>query len=124
MELADFFGVTIATICNWGNRHLEFFNALRRGKDFADERVERALYSKAMGYTYDTEKIVVASGKVVRVPICEHVPPSDKAIQFWLTNRQPLDWRFRVQTDFDPDRPINIKVTGGFNPANRPYELE
>ena len=112
-ELAEFFGVTVVTIWNWGTRHQEFFNACRRGKDAADERVVRDGYAKATGYSYPSEKIVVVGKRVVRVPTMEHVPPSDNQIKFWLTNRDPENWKDRSETGFDPDKPLKIIVKGG-----------
>lgn len=100
-ELADHFDVDIKTIKNWEKDHPTFFKALKRGKAAADERVERALYSKAMGYTYESEKIFYDSktGEVVRAETYEHVPPSDGAISLWLRNRKPADWRDKVEHD-------------------------
>lgn len=60
-ELAAFFGVHVGTIYRWSLAHVEFCEALKSGKDVADNRVERSLYHRAVGYTFDTEK-VFASG--------------------------------------------------------------
>ena len=44
----------------------------------------RALYSRAIGYSYDAEKIFCdKNGKVTRVPCREHVPPDVTACIFW-----------------------------------------
>jgi hypothetical protein len=96
-ELADFFNVSMVTIWKWQSRHPEFFAALRRGKATANERVERALYSMATGYSYDSEKLFLHGGKVIRAPTIEHVPPSDTACIFWLKNRDPKRWRDKVE---------------------------
>jgi hypothetical protein len=65
------------------------------GKKEADQRVERSLYQKAVGYSYDAVKIFMPAGakKPVIVPYVEHVPPSDVAGIFWLKNRDPAHWR-------------------------------
>jgi len=101
LELADHFEVTVRTIKNWEKHHPSFFKALRRGKAAADERVERALYSRAMGYSYESEKLFfdAKNGEVVRAETIEHVPPSDTAISLWLRNRKPAEWRDRVDHD-------------------------
>ena len=114
VEIADFLGVTITTVWNWSTRHQEFFNALYRGKDEWDTRVERSLYLRAVGYTYDSEQVSINSkGKVTRVPIREHVPPSEGAAKMWLTNRRPHDWKDRRTVDIDPNAPLNVTIHGG-----------
>lgn len=112
-ELANFFGVNTSTIWVWSTRHQEFTNALRVSKDIADDRVERGLYEKAAGYTFQKEEIKVVRGKVVRVPVVEHVPPSERAAQIWLTNRRSDKWKDRRYNEFDPDAPLKIVVEGG-----------
>jgi hypothetical protein len=51
-------------------------SSLKAGKKEADARVERSLYSRAVGYSFNSEKIFCSKdGEVTRVPIVEHVPP-------------------------------------------------
>jgi hypothetical protein len=56
--------------------------------------VERSLYSRAVGYSFNSEKIFCnKDGEVTRVPIIEHGPPDVTAQIFWLKNRKPTEWR-------------------------------
>jgi hypothetical protein len=72
------------TIIHWRAKHPEFAEALRfrdENGTFADDRVKRSLLHKATGYSYHGEKIFYdKEAGVVRVPIVEHVPPSDTAM--------------------------------------------
>src|SRR3546814_16458701 len=86
-EIGEFFGVTDCTIRNWRHRHAEFNDALQIGKDAADARVERSLYQRAVGYSFDAEKIMQDKGVVVRADYVEHLPPDVSAAQYWLNNR-------------------------------------
>lgn len=97
VELADFFAVDIATIYRWKLVHEEFCEALKVGKEAADERVAKSLYHKAIGYEHDAVKIFQNAGEPVIVPYREHVPPSDTAAIFWLKNRRPDEWRDRKE---------------------------
>ncbi|WP_375790884.1 helix-turn-helix domain-containing protein [Bradyrhizobium sp. vgs-9] len=94
-ELADFFKVTTVTIWRWQSAHVEFCNALKRGKEAADERVERSLYARATGYTHEAVKIFMPAGakKPVYAKYQEHVPPDVTAQIFWLKNRRREEWR-------------------------------
>ena len=74
-------------------------------KEVADERVGRALYHRAIGYSHPAVKIVTvalgnnAGSKVVREEYTEHYPPDTAAICFWLKNRQPDRWRDIQRSD-------------------------
>ena len=103
-ELADFFGVNTATIYRWKNTHAEFCEAVTCGKEKADERVARALFNRAVGYTFESEKVFQFQGEVIRAATVEHVPPDPSAAKLWLTNRRPDDWREKqVQVHEDPE---------------------
>ena len=95
IELADFFEVSIPTLWRWANQHEVFRNAIKSGKDAADDRVERSLYHRACGYTFDAVKIFMPAGasEPVYAPYREHVPPETAAMAFWLKNRRKDDWR-------------------------------
>jgi hypothetical protein len=70
--------------------------------------VERSLYQKAVGYSYDSVKIFMPAGakKPVIVPYREHAPPSDVAGIFWLKNRDPAHWRDAWQIEASVGRYI------------------
>ena len=55
-SLADFFGVTEKTLNNWKHEHPRFLQSLKKGKVFSDDKVEMALYDRAIGYEYDEVK--------------------------------------------------------------------
>lgn len=96
-ELARFFGVEARTIYRWQAQHEEFCRSLKAGKEAADDRVERSLYHKAVGYKHDAVKIFMPAGakEPVYAPYTEHVPPDTTAAIFWLKNRRKEDWRDR-----------------------------
>jgi hypothetical protein len=94
-DLANFFEVSIATINNWKVVHSEFLDALKNGREPADDRVERSLYQRAVGYSYDAVKIFMpaSASEPVYAPYREHVPPDTTAAIFWLKNRRKGEWR-------------------------------
>jgi hypothetical protein len=94
-ELADFFGAHTRTVEVWAAKHEAFCRAIKVGKAAADDRVERSLFQRAIGYSFETIKILGTAGgkKVNKVPFTQHVPPSTSACIFWLKNRRPEAWR-------------------------------
>ena len=95
-EIALYFKVSIATIKNWKSEHPEFGKSLKLGKGEPDEKVKRSLYERAIGYSYETEKIFCQNGVVTKVPYTEHVPPDVTACIFWLKNRLPEEFRDKI----------------------------
>ena len=115
-DLADAFGVSIPTVDTWKAKHPDFLGSLKAGKAEADDRVERSLYSRAVGYSFNSEKIYCnKDGEVTRVPIVEHVPPDVTAQIFWLKNRDPAHWRDAWQMEH---------VTGKYIISDRPMTEE
>jgi len=98
-ELAKFFEVDTVTIVRWRIVHEDFCTAVKCGKDQADERVARSLFNRAVGYSFESEKVFQFQGQVVRASTVEHVPPDPGAAMNWLKNRRPEEWRDRQQIE-------------------------
>lgn len=125
-EVAEFFGVDERTLHRWKHEKQEFCQALKVGKESADERVEQSLYRRAVGYSFDSEKVFQFQGKVVRAETVEHVPPDTTAAIFWLKNRKPADWRDKREMEHTgPDGgPIQYAALTRAERAARIQELE
>lgn len=96
-EIAEFLNVTERTIANWKKRYEEFFQVLKVAKEHADERVERALYERAVGYKHDEEKLFSYEGEIIRAEVTKHYPPDVSAATFWLSNRRKDQWKNHSQ---------------------------
>lgn len=92
-EIADFFEVEVRTIYRWKTENEKFCQALKVGKDEADDRVERSLFARANGYEHDEVDIRVVANAIVQTPIRKYYPPDTTAAIFWLKNRKAKDWR-------------------------------
>lgn len=100
IEIADFFNVSEKTINNWKKEYPEFLQSIREGKEHHDnERAESALLSRALGYSHDDVHITSYQGEITETPIVKHYPPDTKALEMWLTNRNPERWKKIVQND-------------------------
>ena len=113
-DIADFFEVDLRTIYRWKASHEDFCHALRAGKEAADERVERSLYQKAVGYEQDAVKIFMPAGAdaPVYAPYREKVAPDTTACIFWLKNRRKEDWRDKQQHELTGEggSPLQVNV--------------
>ena len=61
-DLALAFHASVSMIKRWAATHAEFRAALKVGKEAADQRVERSLYQRAVGYSFDSVKIFMPAG--------------------------------------------------------------
>lgn len=100
-EAAEFFEVAESTLYLWKHTHAEFSEALKVGKETADARVEQSLYRRALGYTHDAVKIMMADGVPIVEPYVEHYPPDTTAAIFWLKNRKPEQWRDKTTVEHE-----------------------
>ena len=88
-----------STFYRYKAKHQELREALKKGKEDIDIKVENSLLKRALGYTYEevTREIVKGKGgnetlKVTKV-VKKHMAPDTTAQIFWLKNRRPELWR-------------------------------
>lgn len=109
-EIAHALGISSSTFVNWQREDPGLRDALHLGGDAANRRVERSLFHKAMGYTFDSEKIMLEDGKITRVKTIEHVPPDTGAIVWWQKNK--AGWSDKN----DVNLTANVKTEGDTDP--------
>lgn len=110
-ELADVLRIHRATLYRWLGEYPRFRDAVRLGKEPADDRVERSLFHRAVGYTHEALKIMQEKGTPVVVRYMEHVPPDPGAAFNWLKNRRPDQWRDRRELTGADGQPIELKTS-------------
>ncbi|AMR77669.1 hypothetical protein [Cupriavidus nantongensis] len=119
-ELADFFGVSTATLRKWGADFPEFLLAQKQGKQLADANVADRLYQRACGFEHDDIDIRVVGGKIRKTKIRKYYPPDTAAAFIWLKNRQPAKWRDKTDPKDADDVPPPVMVTVTVQDASRP----
>lgn len=93
-QLATNIGITAKTLYDWKKKYSNICEALKRGKDVVDRRVENALLRRALGYEYEEVKEKFEDGEITeRTVTKKEVVPDTTAQIFWLKNRKPDKWR-------------------------------
>lgn len=92
-ELAEAFDVDAFTVRRWQVTHADFCAAVKVGTTECDDRVERSLYQRAVGYSYAATKIMQYEGEPIKVDYVEHIAPDIGAVKHWLSNRRNEKWR-------------------------------
>lgn len=93
-QIAHNMGISPKTLYEWKNKYGEICKSLKKGKEIVDIQVENALIKRALGYSYQEERVEISDkdGKKV-VQTIKHVPGDTTAQIFWLKNRRPDKFR-------------------------------
>ena len=118
-ELAQMFGVQNATIWKWRQTHEEFDNAFPEFGSRYDERVERALAERAVGYSYNATKFFNYQGTIVSQEYIEHVPPDLTAIKMWLSARKPDKWRVKDEVEITAGGAAFVEILKNLGNKNK-----
>jgi len=116
---AEFYG-TVHQICkllncsiqsyyNWRNNHPEFAEAVKYALFIGSQNCLKSLYERANGVskTVTTRVVEQSDGKTRREYISVTNPPDTQALKFILTNRDPDNWKDKV----DVKQSGNIVIT-------------
>ena len=111
-QLAAYFDVAETTIKDWYKRHPDFLTSVKAGKSGADMNVAEGFYRRATGYNFNEVTFEKIDDKVTleitpdefitqeaykKKIVTKHLPPDAGAALNWLKNRQPEDWRDKVE---------------------------
>lgn len=120
-QIAKNLGIAVSTLNDYKNKHPEFMESLKRGKEVIDIQVENALLKRALGYKYNEVTKELCKDKetgeetlVVTKVVTKEVVPDTTAQIFWLKNRKPEEWRDKrdVQHSGTIGNEINITIDG------------
>ena len=120
-DIADKIGITTRTLSMWREKYPEINEALNKGREIVDYKVENALLKAALGYKAKETRVVIETdrkrGDVVtttRETLTRDVAPNVTACQVWLYNRLPDRWkrnRDKLVELTDEDSNIQVTVT-------------
>ena len=120
-EMANELSISVKTFYEWKNKYKEFSEAIKKGKEVSDDKVEESLFKRAIGYEYEETEQVMSSGKSKKdkddknIKIrktTKHVPPDVLAQMYWLKNRRPDKWRDKQDMHFSGEIETTI-ILGG-----------
>lgn len=110
-EIAQKLGISTSTLYNWQKKYVEFLEALKKGKQVVDAKVEKALLKRALGYDYEEIKVTVNESGQKRVEKTKkQVKPDTTAQIFWLKNRLPDKWRDKHEIDQNINNITGVEI--------------
>lgn len=97
--MAETMGIAPKTLNEWKNTYPEIAEAMSRGREIVDYKVESALYKRAIGCKVKEVKTIVSpqdkdGNRPVRIETTEkELPPDTTACLAWLNNRRTDKWK-------------------------------
>ncbi|MEK3953242.1 hypothetical protein [Psychrobacillus sp. FSL K6-1464] len=88
----------------------KFADAIKKGKKVIDDEVESSLLKRALGYQYEEEswgKNQLGEMVIVKRIVKLHAPDVTAQI-FWLKNRNPREWRDKVEIKNEHEGTIKV----------------
>lgn len=92
MQIASFLEINISTFDVWKKDKPEVWEALQKGRVYANAEVAECLYNNARGYYYYEENAVVSKGQVIRYTLKKYKPSESFAALKILTIRDRENW--------------------------------
>lgn len=118
-DIANRIGIAVSTLRMWRMQYPDIDNALKKGREIIDYKVENALLKSALGYHTKEVKVTttIRFGKTVETikeVTDKEQAPNVSAIQCWLYNRLPNKWKKSrdqlIELD-EEDTKIQVTVT-------------
>ena len=113
-QIAQNMGISTKTLYEWKNKYGEICEALKKGKEIVDRKVENALLERALGGIHEVKKVFKVketyydkSGRKcekeeLKTGIEEIYVPGDTTAQiFWLKNRKPDEWKDKQKIELN-----------------------
>ena len=115
-DIAHRLGIEPSVLYNAKRERPEINEAINRGKQIVDYKVENALLKSALGYKTKETKVttIMRYGKVVEEQtetLEKEVAPNSISCQVWLYNRCPDKWKRNRDKLLEDEEEATIQVT-------------
>lgn len=120
-EIAARLGIAESTLYDWKNTYPEFAEAFKKGNNYRHQNVINALYKRCIGYEYTEvtkEPVEVPSDDpekpaktkmVITKKVKKQVAPDTNAIEFYLTNKLPNQFKHKTEVQSNITADVHMK---------------
>jgi len=92
-QLAEFFDIQDSTFYDWQNKHNEFSEAIRAGRDKATAKAGASLFQRVTGFGYQEIKEEHEDGVLVKKTVMnKRALPDVRAAEIYLKAKKPEHW--------------------------------
>ena len=95
VQLAEYLRVSLSSVYLYIDIHSEFSEAIKRGREKADDLVEESVFEAATGRVCVEEEVTYlhqATGEIKSKIVKRYFPPNPAMAKMWLANRRPGQW--------------------------------
>ena len=118
-EIAERIGISPGTLTKWTQTYPEIAQAIEKGAEIIDYKVENALLKSALGFTTKEIKVTVGKQKktggtfeITKETTIREIAPNVTACLAWLNNRRPDKWRRNRDKEISiNDEDTNLSIT-------------
>jgi len=120
-EIAARLGIAESTLYEWKQKYPEFAEAFEKGHQYRHQSVINALYKRCIGYTYEEitkEPVEIPSDDpdkppkkrmVVTKKVRKQMAPDTNAIEFYLTNKLPDQFKRKTEVQSNVTADVHVK---------------
>ena len=120
-EIAARLGIAESTLYEWKQKYPEFAEAFEKGHQYRHQNVINALYKRCIGYTYEEitkEPVEIPSDDpdkppkkrmVVTKKVRKQMAPDTNAIEFYLTNKLPDQFKHKTEVQSNVTADVHVK---------------
>lgn len=111
-QLSQNMGISYSTLFEWQNNFPELSDTIKKGQRVVTEHVENALFNSATGYEYEEETSELMPDGEMKVvkKVKKSQAPNPTSMIFWLKNKNPEEWRDRVEVKNEHEGKIIIEM--------------
>jgi hypothetical protein len=120
-EIAARLGIATSTLYEWKDKYSDFADAFERGNNYRHQAVKNALFQRCIGYEYtevtkepkdekpeDASK-PIKTKMVITKKVKKQVAPDTGAIEFYLTNKCPNEFKHKTEVHSNITGDVHVK---------------
>lgn len=111
-QISHNMGIGYGTLMEWQRQYPQIQTAIKNGRVVKDFEVENSLLQRATGYQYEEDTYEQnENGELVVVKkVLKSQAPDVAAQIFWLKNRNPKEWRDKVEVQNEHSGTIKVEL--------------
>lgn len=111
-QISQNMGIAYGTLFEWQREFPQLHDTIKKGQMVVTEEVENAMFMAATGYEYEeeTSELDNDGNLIVVKKVKKSQAPNVTAQIFWLKNKNPQEWKDRVEVKNEHEGKIIVEL--------------
>lgn len=111
-QISHNMGIAYGTLFEWQREFPQLNDVIKKGQMVVTEEVENAMFMAATGYEYEEETSELMDNGELKVvkKVKKSQAPNVTAQIFWLKNKNPQEWKDRVEVKSEHEGKIIVEL--------------